>query len=226
MAKSEIKLKARGLRREGESIKKIAKTLNVSIGSVSSWCRDILLSPEQIKKLQMRVTDPYYGKKAAYMEMKRKEFTEKVLKLKSQGIKEIGKLTKREIFLIGVALYWGEGFKKDSQVGFANTNVGMLKFFILWLNECFSLDKKDLIIRVTANSAYKNRSQDLEKYWSKELGIPLRQFSKPFFQESIWKKKYENENDYHGVLRIKVRRSIDLLRRIYGFIDGIALNIN
>jgi len=53
----------------------------------------------------------------------------------------------------------------------------------------------------------------------------VNQFSKPFFQNTKWKKEYENKENYHGVLRIRVRRSIDLLRKIFGYIEGINLSI-
>ncbi len=224
MAKSKERTKAILLRKEGESIKVIARKLNVSIGSVSSWCKSVELTNEQKIKLSQRVTDPYYGKKRDYLEKKQKEFRDKVLRLKNQGIQEIGKLSKREIFLIGIALYWGEGFKRDHQVGFANIDQGMIKFFIFWLKTCFAITSKDLIIRVTANESYRNKINKLEQYWSGQLDIPLTQFSKPFFQKTIWKKQYDDDN-YHGVLRIKVRKSVDLLRKIYGYIEGINLNI-
>lgn len=224
MAKSKERLQARKLRTKGESIKKIANLLQISVASVSNWCRDIELTSEQKINLSKRVTDPYYGKKADYLEKKKKEFREKVNNLKQKGIEEIAKLSKREIFLIGIALYWGEGFKKDHQMGFANIDEKMIKFFIYWLKTSFNISSKDLIIRVTANESYKKRVRQLEQYWSSQLHIPLTQFSKPFFQKSIWKKQYHN-NEYHGVLRIKVRRSVDLLRKIYGYIEGLAQNI-
>ena len=63
MAKFIQKIKAKNLRKSGKSIKEIAKELNISVGSVSNWCSDIVLSNDQIKKLQLRRTDPYYGKK-------------------------------------------------------------------------------------------------------------------------------------------------------------------
>ena len=224
MAKSKEKLTARELRRSGKSIKEIAKVLKISVGSSSSWCRDIQLTPKQIANLQKRRTDPFYGRKRDYYLKKKKEFDEKVLSLKIKGFKEINKLSKREIFLIGIALYWAEGFKKDHQVGFANIDVNMIKFFLFWLKESFNVTNKDLIFRVTANITYKEKVKELEKYWSNELKIRLNQFSKPYFQKSIWKKQYENTDNYHGVIRIKVKRSVNILRKIYGNIEGIAIN--
>jgi len=220
MAKSKEKIKAKRLRRKGESIKKISNLLNVSVSTISLWCRDVELTNKQIENLRKRQTDPFY-----YYIKKKKEFSLKLLKLKQAGIKEVGKLTKREIFLIGIALYWGEGFKKDSLVGVATLDMNIAKFFIYWLNKSFNITSKDLLLRVTANISYKNKVNKLTRYWSKELKIPIGQFSKPFFQNTVWKKEYKNKNDYHGVLRIRVRRSINLLRKYFGYIEGINLNI-
>ena len=222
MAKSRDKIKARKLRKKGESIKKIANLLNISTSTVSLWCRDVELTNIQIDNLRKRQTDPFYGKRLNYYLKKKKEFNLKLFNLKKEGINSIGKLTKKEIFLIGVALYWGEGFKKDSLAGLATLDINIAKFFIFWLSKSFNIRSKDLLLRVTA---YKSKIKDLEKFWSKELKIPVSQFSKPFFQNTKWKKEYENKDNYHGVLRIRVRRSIDLLRKIFGYIEGIILGI-
>lgn len=226
MAKSKEKLQALKLRRNGESIKKIANLLNISVSTASLWCRDVQLTNNQVENLRKRQTDPFYGKRLDYYLKKKKEFSLKLLNLKKEGINSIGKLTKREIFLIGIALYWGEGFKKDSLAGLATLDINIAKFFVFWLNNSFNIGTKDLLLRVTANISYQINIKNLEKYWSKELKIPVSQFSKPFFQKTKWKKEYENKENYHGVLRIRVRRSIDLLRKIFGFIEGINLTLN
>jgi len=215
MAKSKEKIKARKLRKKGESIKKIANLLHVSVSTASLWCRDVELTDKQIENLRRRQTDPFYGKRLDYYLKKKKEFSSKLLNLKNEGIESIGSLSKREIFLIGVALYWGEGFKKDSLAGLATLDINIAKFFIFWLNKSFGITSKDLILRITANISYKNKINELSKYWSRELKIQENQFSKPFFQNTKWKKEYENKENYHGVLRIRVRRSIDLLRKIF-----------
>lgn len=223
MAKSKEMIEAKQLRRKGESIKKIAHMLHVSVSSVSTWCRDTTLTNEQIARLQKRVTDPYYGNKLIYLEEKRRTFNEMVKTLKEEGIKEVGILSQREIFIAGIALYWGEGFKKDHLVGLATSDPKAAVFFINWLQVCFKIPLQDLIVRVTANISYQNRIKTLHSFWSNELHLSQKQFSKPFFQKTTWKKIYENKNEYHGVIRIKVRRSVNLLRKIYGFIEGLTI---
>lgn len=223
MAKSEQRIKARLLRGKGESIKAIAKLLTVSPGSVSVWCKDVKLSQEQIEALEKRFRDPHYGRRLSYsIEQQKKKF-EKMKMLLQEGIEDIGNLTQRELFLTGAALYWAEGFKKDSQAGLASMDPSMINFFLKWLNACFGYKHEDLIVRVTLNTSHKHRVKEVEKYWSGVTGIPINQFRKPFFQKFVWKKVYENPNNYFGVLRVKVRKSTDFLRKIQGYIEGLRL---
>ena len=225
MSKSVQHIEARRLRKTGKSIKKIAKQLGVSVGSISSWCRDIELSPSQKKVLDANARTPYYAGRGVYLKKLKAKTDSKIKKLQRVGIKKIGKLSKRELFLTGAALYWAEGFKKDTQAGLGSLDPEMIKYFVGWLKNCFGYQTNDLIFRVTVNIGHKVRIGEIEEYWSKLLSVPLDQFQKPFFQNVKWKKTYEKPSEYHGVLRIKVRKSIDFLREINGFIKGLKLNI-
>lgn len=222
MAKSKEKIEAIKLRNSGESIKSIAKKLSVSSGSVSVWCKDVTLTQDQLRTLEKNARDPNYGKRLLNSQKQRAQKEERIKKLLNLGISEIGELSKRELFLIGVALYWAEGFKKDNQVGFANSNPEMINLYIRWLYECSNIKKEDLITRVTINISHKDRLKEIEKYWSDSTEIPIENFRKPFFQQFKWKKIYENPNEYYGVLRIKVRKSTDFLRKIHGWIKGLG----
>lgn len=192
---------------------------------MSTWSRDIELTPEQVKILEQNARDPYYGNRAIYLKKIKKQKDLKIGKLKDLGIKEIGKLTKRELFLTGVALYWAEGFKKDKQVGFANSDPLMIKIYLKWLNECFGYEISDLSLRVSINVSHKNRINKIQAYWSNVTRVPVENFQKPFYQNVTWKKIYENPNEYYGVLRIRVRKSLDFLRKIHGYIEGLKINI-
>jgi transcriptional regulator with XRE-family HTH domain len=224
MSKSIQKVEVLRLRSEGKSIKKIANQVGVSVGSVSTWCRDVELSPDQKKMLEINARNPYYAGRGIYLRKLKRQTDSKVKRLKTIGTKEIGKMSRRELFLTGATLYWAEGFKKDSQAGLGSLDPDMIKFYIKWLKVCFGYQNKDLVFRVTANISHKYRIREIEIYWSKLLDVPLSQFQKPFFQNVKWKKTYENPNEYFGVLRVKVRKSKDFLRKIYGFIEGLKLN--
>jgi hypothetical protein len=221
MAKPLLRQKARILRKHGFGVKTIAHKLLVSSSTVSQWCKDIELTPAQIITLEKRSHDPYYGQRLIYVKKQQKARLEKTRLLLHEGIKDIGKLTQRELFIAGVSLYWAEGFKKDNLIGFANLDPSMAKFFINWLQKCCGVTHDRLKFRVGINEAYKNKADDIELYWSKELSASKTQFQKPFFQKVQWKKQYDHPEEYHGVIRIRVAKSTDLLRKIHGWIEGL-----
>lgn len=224
MAKSKEKNNAILLRKKGSSIKEIAKILDVSTSSVSLWCWDVFLTDE----IQKLIVDK--GRKLSLIgsilagQRKKEETNKKKENIHKKAVKEIGKLTRRDVLIAGVALYWGEGFKKDHLVGLATTDVGIAKFYIKWLRVCFNISHDRLILRLTINEERIKDINMVSNFWCKELGIDKSQFSKPYIQKTKWKKIYTNPNTYTGVLRIKVRRSIDILRRIEGMINGLRIN--
>ncbi|MFC1710378.1 hypothetical protein ACFL0F_01825 [Patescibacteria group bacterium] len=221
MAKPKEKKKARALRRGGESIKVIAKEIGISPGTASLWCRDIVLTPKQIRELERRAKDPFYGRRLEYVKEQQRIKNNKIIALKEQGIKEVGTLSKREMFLVGIALYWAEGFKKDSQAGFASSDPEMIRIFIKWLKDNLGYSIGDLSLRVTLNISHKHRTKEIQNYWSDVAGIPLKSFQKSYYQKVKWKKEYEKPNEYFGVLRVRIRKSTDLLRLIKGWIEGL-----
>lgn len=221
MAKPKLKQKARTLRIQGFGVKTIARTIGVSSSTVSLWCKDIMLSPEQIEELQRRARDPYYGLRYMNVQRQKEKRLKLITSLLKQGAKEVGKLTKRELFIAGIALYWAEGFKKDSRLGFANSDPTMIKFFLRWLIQYCQVPKEDIRLRVTLNISHKERVQIVEKHWSVVTNISLSQFQKAFFQQTVWKKEYTKPEEYFGVLRIRANKQLTLFRKIHGWIDGL-----
>jgi len=225
MAKSAQRLEARRLRKKGFSINGIAKKTGFSKRTVSRWCNDIVLNSKQKRILWSRAKVKFNKNFRKYCERKHQKTIDKIEGLKREGVKKIGKLNQGELFVAGVALYWAEGFKKDMRFGFANSDQAMIKFCLKWLKECLGIKNKEISLSVTANISYKEKIRKIEKYWERVMGIPKTQFTKPFFQKTKWLKEYENPDDYHGVLRIRVARSTDLLRKIKGYIEGLKQNV-
>jgi hypothetical protein len=223
MAKSAIRIQARNLRASGLGIKVIAGKLGVSSSTVSLWCRDIKLTQKQIEELERRYHDPHYGRRLGYSLMQQEQRIQKTQQLFTKGIKDVGSLTKRELFISGISLYWAEGFKKDNLVGFSNSDPKMIKHFIKWLNLCCDISIDRIKLRLGLNQQYLDRTREIEEFWSKELTIPLKQFQKPFYQKVVWQKKYDHPENYHGVLRVRVTKSTDLLRIIHGWIEGLNI---
>ncbi|TSC84071.1 MAG: Uncharacterized protein G01um101417_340 [Parcubacteria group bacterium Gr01-1014_17] len=225
MAKILEREKARVLRRQGESIKVIARNLGLGPSTISYWCKDIVLTSKQIERLQERQRRA--GSKAIlkYAELKRNARIEKEKDLLRLGKGEVGKLSRRDVFLVGLALYWGEGYKSgNGEVGFTNSNAEMILFILHWFREIFGIRNQDFILRVSVNEQHRERIKLIERFWSDKTGIPLLQFSKISLIKVKTKKIYANAENHYGTLRVKVRRGTDLRRRILGGIEGLKYN--
>ena len=114
---------ARLLRKKGASINEIVKKFNIPKSTVRYWCRDIFLTKEQQRKIfQKQKLGGIIS--AEKLRKKRIQITKQLI---NEGKNEIGKLTKRELLLIGSALYWAEGYNKnDNEFGFTNSNPKMI----------------------------------------------------------------------------------------------------
>ena len=106
MAKFEEKIKAQKLRKQGKSIKEIAKKLKVSKGSASIWCRDIELTKEQIAKLERKMIEGGHRGRLKGAKILKERHIERVREFKKQGSKQIGKITKRDFLRRMDWVFW------------------------------------------------------------------------------------------------------------------------
>ncbi|MBU1031815.1 hypothetical protein KKE03_02755 [Patescibacteria group bacterium] len=214
--------KALILRRSGKSIKKIAKLLGVSVSIVSVWSREVELTEEQREKLKRRKVRIRHLRKLA--KQSHLEKISRVKRLFEDAHAEIKPLTAKELFLTGLSLYWAEGFKsvKEGRLGFCNSDPRMVKFMIKWFKKTLKIKKEDFILRTEFNEAHKDREEEIKSFWSKLTGISLSQFEKPFYHRSVWLRDYPNREAYFGILRIRVRKSSELLNKMKGWISGLS----
>ncbi len=223
MAKSLQRLQARRLRRLGKSVKDIARDVGVSKSSVSLWCSDIELTPEQIAHLIKREGDGAAKGRQVAARLKKAERRQRVDRFCGIGLNKIGQLTNRELLLVGASLYWAEGNKKQRMVVFANSDPDMIKVFLKWLEICNGVTKDRLSPYVGINQTHKKRISLVEKYWSELTGIPLDNFTKPSYKKVKNAKIYENFEDHYGTLFVRVKKSTNLHYEILGYIEGLKL---
>jgi len=226
MAYSLKKEQALILRKEGKSITFIAKYLNVSKSTVSLWCKDMVLTTQQIEALLL--TQKTAGLKALFNvnEKKRKErlVTDKIIAQK--GADDIGKMTDRDLFLLGLGLYWGEGYKyKHGGLGFTNSDPRMITVFLKWLESVYGISKENISLRISINAIHKERLEEIQLFWSKHTKIPLSQFTKVSFIKSFSKKVYKDNENYFGVLRVRVRQGSEYRKRLLGSLNAICEEI-
>ncbi len=216
------KLKAESLRQQGMSVREIARRVGVSQSTASRWCSDITLTQSQRDKLDAKRRAAGAKALAPWIRKNRESKQNDIKKQLLKGARDLGRMTKRDLFMLGLGLYWGEGYKRGSQEwGFTNSDSQIICSVLVWLKEAYDVPIENIIARLTINERCKNQSERLLHMWSHETGIPLSQFGKPTFIKGYNGSKLDDYT-YRGTLRIKVRRGTSLRRRILASIAAIG----
>ena len=108
------KEKAIRLRREGETYSEILKIILVAKSTLSEWFKEVSLSKSQAQIL----TEKKLAAARKGGEAKRSQRILRMKLIREDALKDIKRISKRELWLIGIALYWSEGSKeKDYHPG-------------------------------------------------------------------------------------------------------------
>jgi len=222
--KPEEKKKAIKLRKQGKTYSEILREVKVSKSTLSLWLRDVGLSKPQKQNIsKKRMEAQKRGAKA-----RRDERVRRTKEIHELARKEIGHLSKREKWLIGIALYWAEGSKQKKgqpspRLDFTNSDGDMIKFFIVWLREYLNISSEDFKFGIYIHENNKYRIDEVIRYWSKVTSFPKKKFDYVYYKKHNVKTNRKNVGeDYFGVLRVSIRKSIDLNRKIAGWMTGIS----
>lgn len=179
MARKEDKQKAIGLRKEGKSYSEIKSVLGVNKSTLSGWLKDMPLSEEKIAEL--RDNNPRRIENFRKTMAVKKEA--RLVASCAKASKDIGILSRRDMFIAGLFLYWGEGSKRDKGgISFTNTNPDMIKYFINWL-ELMGFGREKLKVNLHLYSDM--GVEESVKYWSRELKINKSQFRRPYIKGTL-----------------------------------------
>lgn len=219
-AKDGLRERARELRLQGWTYDRIEVELGCSRSSVSLWVRDL---PKPERK---RTPEEAAAIARRSWEAKLRVRDEERQRTKDAAKRAVGDLSARELFLVGVGLYWAEGGKdkpydRRENVAFVNSDPGMIKVFLAWL-DLLGVERERLrftvMIHETADVA------GAERYWARLVGADRSAFNKTTLKRHNPKTVRKNVGDaYRGCLLIKVLKGAELYRRIEGSWYGIVL---
>lgn len=222
MPKIKEREKAINLRKSGYSYTEILRKVPVAKSTLSLWLRSIGLSKRQKQRLTK--------KKLAAMKRGWESCHKRRLKItgliKNEAQKEIGRISRRDLWMIGIALYWAEGHKektKSSLVELGNLDPYLIKIFLKWLRKICKIPKKDINFWLFIHETARKRLSEVQKYWAKATGFTVENFQKVSWKKHKINTKRKNIGEnYYGLLRIIVKRSVNLNRKIAGWIEGIC----
>ncbi len=219
-AKDDLRARARELRLQGWTYDRIEAELGCSRSSVSLWVRD-LPKPERRRTPEEAAAIARRG-----WEAKLRVRDEERRRTKEAAKQAVGGLSARELFLIGVGLYWAEGTKdkpydRRENVTFVNSDPGMIKVYLAWL-DLLGVERERL--RFTVMIHENADVTGAERYWAGLVGADRSAFNKTTLKRHNPKTVRKNVGEsYRGCLVIKVLQGADLYRRIEGSWCGIVL---
>jgi transcriptional regulator with XRE-family HTH domain len=216
-AKDDLRAKARDLRVQGLDYEEIAAELGVSKSSVSLWVRDLPRPPglgeEERRKRSAAGVQRYWAAERPAREAQRQAIS-------AAAAAQIGPLNDREILIAGAIAYWCEGaknkpYRRDDRVIFMNSDPALIKFFLRFL-ETTGIERETLIYSVQIHETADVDAA--QRFWLDVTRADPAQFRRPTLKHHNPKTVRKNiDSDYHGCLRIDVRRSGALYRRIEGW---------
>ena len=218
-----IKETAKEMRKNGASLGEIAKKLHITKSTLSLWCKDIILTEFVIRKIKTKGKLKSVKGLLRYAETKRKERLERNILQRHEGATVVATLSNRDILMVGLGLYWGEGYKyENSELGFTNSSPSMISFYLNWL-KLWNVKKDSLIFRLTLNVFFKREENNIKNFWINFLGVRKDQFSKTtYIKTNLKKASMKSKENYKGILRVKVRKGTALRNKILGAIEKIS----
>jgi hypothetical protein len=202
MAKQSEREKVLQMRKKGASYSQIKTKLGVSKSTLAYWLKDLPLSPQRMRELR----DWNQHRIERYRETRRQQRGAHLKRIYAAERKNILPLSKRDIFIGGLFLYWGEGGKTSpAELTFSNADSAMLKWFILWARKTFGIAPNRFRVRVHLY-ADMNIAQEL-KFWSRILNIPLSQFRRPYIKKSKRSELTYKNLFGHGTCNLHIRNA-------------------
>ncbi|MFF1514896.1 hypothetical protein [Streptomyces sp. NPDC058305] len=221
-AKDDLRARARELRLQGWTYDRIQLELGCSKSSISLWVRD-LPTPERRKRTREEASA--IAKRGWEVTMRLRD--EERRRTKEAAAAEIGALSDRELFLLGVGLYWAEGSKTkphltQERVTFINSDPRMIEVYLAWLRLLgVTPDRLRLHVHIHETGDV----EGAERFWTELVGTDATALGKTYLKRHKPKTNRKNlGQDYRGCLVIRVLGSAELYRRIEGWWYGIVLS--
>jgi hypothetical protein len=221
-ARDDLRARARVLRLQGLDYEEIVAQLGVSKSSVSLWVRDLprppRVAPEECAKRTADRMRRYWTAERPARAARRAAAT-------AAAAASIRGLTDREILIAGAIAYQCEGAKnkphrRADRVTFVNSDPELISFFLLFLDTA-GVSRSDLAFQLQIHE-----TADVESavgFWLTLTGVRPEQFGKTFLKRHNAATTRKNTGDgYHGCLRVDVRRSCELYRKIQGWASAVT----
>jgi hypothetical protein len=192
-----IKEKAIDLRSQGYSYSYISKKLSVGKGTLSYWLTSVPYTPNDHTLQTIGIAR---AKSGQYKNMQKQETLLQAHKIAKV---DVGVISNRDLFMLGLGLYIGEGTKTNDQIRIVNSDPLVIKIMVKWFKKCCGLRDANFIARI---HAYPDTNKDEAIiYWSKQLGVTDLKYQKTQIDRRENKTKNNRKKLPFGTLHLTIR---------------------
>lgn len=222
--KQKLKEKAISLRKKGLSYSEILKEIPVAKSTLSLWLRSVSLAKRQKQRLTEKKLAAIRRGGLAKRNQRLKLTNDIITHAKAQ----IQNISQKDLWLMGIMLYWAEGAKeKDYRPGspviFSNSDPNMIRLFVIWLKECLIIEDDSIIFEICIHENYKQQIHDVIGFWAHITKYSSLKFDKIYYKKHNMNSLRKNQGvNYRGLLRVRIKKSVNLNRKIKGWIEGIC----
>lgn len=216
--KKSAKQSAIVLRQAGWSYNVIADRVGVAKSTLSHWLREIPYSPNQATIQRIR------NGPAKSATLRHQQKINAIAKSRAAAIVEFGKLTKRDLWLLGLGVYIGEGSKLYESIRIINSDPQVIKLAIKWFREICGLGLSNITITI---HMYPDLSESsVIKFWRDTTGLPRSNFMKTQVDTRRNKSGKKHRKLPYGTAHLTIRADgrrefgVALHRRIMGWITA------
>src|SRR3990167_5505016 len=171
------------LRKGGYSYSEIKKFCPVPKSTLSYWFRDIKLSEPQLTRLKKkRIEAAQKGSKARILKT-----SKAIEEIQKTSAKDVGKISKRELWLMGVILYWRERLlnKNDSDlkkgIRFTSSDPYLVNFFLKWLADIGRIKNEEISFDIFIGKDKPDLLNESVNYWAEITGFSNENIKTNFF---------------------------------------------
>lgn len=199
----------KALRRLGLMQSEIRQIIPVPKSTLSHWCRGVELTPEQVDAIRQRG----YSQPGVPRDTQAKRRAE-IRDVRRLARERADYLFQDPVFTAGVALYWAEGSKSQSDLAIANTDPALLRLFIAWVRAFLDPAAE---FRLSLHLHEGNSEQAARRFWRAALSLPASRFTKTYVKPAGT--GHRKNHLEHGVCRVRVCRSTDFWHTTMAWIE-------
>jgi len=230
----EVRNEAFKLRRQGWSYNEINKKLGIPKSTLSGWFSNLVLSDkaqDRLKKRKGLGTETLIKRNIAQTHTAR----ERANKIRKSGISEVSniKISKEILLIIGVCLYWGEGYKRakhrngrilyNHPIQLTNSDPAMARAFVKFLNEIMEVPLESIKMSLRLYD-HINENEALE-FWLKATGLPCTCYQNTTRLVSISSQRKKPYNSLpFGTVELRMNDT-ERFHQLMGWLEGLKAKL-